>query len=172
MLPEVKPVTPAGVWANAANQEIRSNTPGRSVDSLKTTSHNGTTTKAKSLSKINPTLLSVPTAYDYDAAYGIGDMVYITIAQQPYWSAYEFINGIWICVKNVPSNKYSAAIAAQYGGQYKRETGVNYYPVYPLPAEDNRYWLLFSIFPEEMTVCENKVNKTFWVAATHRSGSI
>jgi len=172
MLPQVTTNTPLGSWANKVNKAIQSGTQSSS-DTLTKTSHNGTTIAYKAVQNINSHLIRLPVAYDKDECYGPGDLIYITDALNP--AGYNLINGVWLCIKLVPSNKFGTAIDDGYGTQYKRKAGINYYPQWPMPNPDepeNHYWILMGMYPQEMTVCENRVNKTYYVAASEKSGSI
>ncbi len=112
----------------------------------------------------------------------VGQTVYIVDALVPAGIDHLFINGVWLCVKDVPSKTVSDYINAHQGDfdssydRYKRVDGINYYPTWPMPDADaeagtqQRYWLLIGIYPVTMNVCENNIKKTYFVAAAE-SGS-
>jgi hypothetical protein len=140
-------------------------------------SRGGSIVKSRLITKLNPIALVIPIAYDKDEAYGLGDIVYITDALNP--AGLNIHSGIWLCVQNIPSNKFTGTDKPE-GSPYKRYSDVNYYPQWPMPDEDSLdargdkkiYWLLISLYPMEMAVCEDNVRKTYYVSASEKSGSL
>lgn len=73
------------------------------------------------------------------------------------------VAGVWICVANVPSKKFSEMVKDQVGYTgYIRQTGVKYYPQWPEPSyvatvqsPNGRYWELISLLPTTQTMCED-----------------
>lgn len=171
MIPAVKPVSPISVWANEVNKALYSGGVSKSPDTLTVRNHNGTVIKSKTLAKINPLFLSIPVAYDKDDNYGVGDMVYITDALNP--AGLNIPSGVWLCIRNVPSNKYgSAPDSGSMGNPYYRNPNTNYYPQWPMPDDtDKHFWLLISMYPMEMTVCVNSVMTDYYIAGCEKSGS-
>jgi len=173
MLPEVTTNTKLGAWGNQVNKELRKNSTGGSSNTLHNTYHNGTIIKTKVSAGINPILLTIPLAYDAEEAYGVGDIVYITDELNP--AGYNIFSGIWMCIKNVPSNKF--ANESGVPTEWKRTSGINYYPRWPMPTNSPEdvnvwFWMLISLYPTVMTVCENRVNHQYYVAAYEKSGSL
>lgn len=170
----VLPLTPASVWANQVTRELRSLQNGASKDVLTLRSAIGTTVADKRINTFAPT--AIPTKYDYDEAYGVGDYVYVTQAEVPFWSANEIIKGVWCCVQNVPTNKFPNDPTVP--GRDPSKAVNYYYPKWPMPAmssdpteASDRFWLLIGMYPEEMTICQDNTSKEYWIAASEKSGS-
>ena len=118
--------------------------------------------------------------YDANAHYGVNDIVRVLPDE-----VYPDINGdevgamegIWICVSNIPDAYVSNAIDANDpdAGNLKRIDGVEYFPQWPEPDgvadsdnPDGRYWELIGLIPIEMSLCLNGIEKTYYIGAMEK----
>ena len=175
MLPTVKPVSKFGVWANEVNKAVSSNALVSSLDTLTDKTNNGTTVKLKQLHTVNRNQFGIPTRYDCEEFYAVHDTVFVTDTEIPAEYTASII-GTWMCLKTVPSNKFSdIPDVEQYGPQYKRQEGINYYPIWPMPeAEEDQYWLFLGgdVGEEiEVTICKDNVELIYYLKG-RLSGSV
>jgi hypothetical protein len=168
MIPGVKVNSAAGFWAKSTANEIKQDSLSNSPDVILTKATTGTTIKTKQINRLNPLYRTIPTEWHKDKPYGLGDDVYITDSLDA--DGKIVYAGLWLCIKNVPSNEFTGidtTLSSSIG--YFRDPEINYYPQWPLPTDlEKRYWLLLTLYPTELTLCEDG---NTWYVNAQQSGS-